>query len=86
MNTLNSLGYKYSGRDGVIKVSKESLIVMKGNKVYNIYFLQGSTVIGSIVVSSSNDLDLDTTQLQHMHWLLSESGMAILSKLGLLYN
>jgi hypothetical protein len=36
--------------------------MMQGNKVNDLYFLQGSTVTGSI------DVSLDTTQLWHM-WL-----------------
>ena len=63
LGTLDSLGYKYSGKGGVIWVSKGSLVIMKGNKVDGLYFLQGSTVIGSAVVSSSDDIDLDTTHL-----------------------
>jgi hypothetical protein len=33
MGTLNSFGYKYSDEGGGIRVSKGSLVVMKGNKV-----------------------------------------------------
>jgi hypothetical protein len=58
LGTLDSLGYKYSGEG-----SKGSLVIMKGNKVDDLYFLQGNTVIGSAIVSSSDDPDLDTTQL-----------------------
>jgi len=54
---LNSLEYKYSGEGGVIRVSKGSLVVMKGNKVDGLYYLQGSTVTSSAVVPSSDDLD-----------------------------
>jgi hypothetical protein len=61
LGTLDSLGYKYSG-EGVIRVWQGSLVMMQGNKVDGLYFLQGSTVTGSVDISS------DTTQLWHM-WL-----------------
>jgi hypothetical protein len=79
--TLDSLGYKYSGEGGVIRVSKGSLVVMKGNKVDGLYFLQGSIVTSSVIVSSSDDPDLDATRLWHMRLgHMSERGMTILSK------
>jgi hypothetical protein len=63
LGTLDFLGYKYSSEGGVIWVNKGSLVIMKGNKVDGLYFLQGSTMIGSAMVSSSNDPDLGTTYL-----------------------
>jgi hypothetical protein len=39
LGTLDSLGYKYYGEGGVIRVSKGSLVVMKGNKFDGLYFL-----------------------------------------------
>jgi hypothetical protein len=69
LGTLDSLGYKYSGEGGVIRVSNGSLVVMEGNKVDGLYFLQGSTVTGLDVVSSSDNLESDTTRL----WYISES-------------
>jgi hypothetical protein len=60
---------------------------MKGNKVDGLYFLQGSTVTGLADVSSSDDPDSDTTRLWHMRLgHMSERGMTILSKQGLLYD
>ncbi|GAV72192.1 hypothetical protein CFOL_v3_15681, partial [Cephalotus follicularis] len=50
---LDAKGYKYSGGDGVLKISRGAILFMKGLKVDNLYKLQGSTVIGSVVVSSS---------------------------------
>jgi len=48
-------------------------------------FLQGSVVTCSVAMSSSNDLDSDTTRLWHMRLgYMSERGMTILSKRGLL--
>ena len=45
-----------------------------------LYILQGSTVTG-VVVSLSEDPDLDTTHLYHMRlWHMSERGQYMLSK------
>ena len=85
LSTLDSLGYKYSDKGGVIQVSKGLLVIMKGNKVDDLYFLQGSTMTSSAAVSSSNDPDSDTTCLWHMQLgHMSERGMTILRKRGLL--
>jgi hypothetical protein len=39
---------------------------MKGNKTNGLYLLQGNTVIGLAVMSSSDDPDSGTTRLWHM--------------------
>jgi hypothetical protein len=44
LDSLDFLGYKYSDGGGVIRVSEGSLVVMEGNKINGLYFLQGSTV------------------------------------------
>jgi hypothetical protein len=81
LGTLNSLEYKYFDRGRVIRVNKGSLVVMKGNKIDGLYFLQGTMVINSIVVSSSNDPDSNTTRLWHVQLSqMNERGMRILSK------
>jgi hypothetical protein len=54
--TLDSLEYKYFGEGGVIWVCKGSLVIMQGNKVDGLYFLQESTVTGSVDVSSNTTL------------------------------
>jgi hypothetical protein len=53
-------------------------IVMKGSKVDDLYFFQGSMVTSLVVVSSLDDLDSITSRLWHMEL----GGMAILSKGG----
>jgi hypothetical protein len=60
LGTLDSLGYKYSGEGVIIQVSKGSLVMMQGNKVDVLYFLQGSTVTGLV------DLSSHITRLWHM--------------------
>jgi hypothetical protein len=47
LSTLDGKGYKYSGGDGVLKVSKGSLIVMRGDlKSTNLYSLRGTCRCG----------------------------------------
>jgi len=85
LGILDSNGYKFSAEGGVMRVSKDSLVVMKGKKADTLYILQGSTVIGDDVVSMSEDSDLDTTRLWHMRLgHMSEGGLHMLSKQGLL--
>jgi len=47
--------------NGILKVMKGSLIVMKGIKDMNLYYLKGSTVTGSLTASVVSDVD--ATQL-----------------------
>ena len=84
LGTLDSNAYKFSAEGGVLRVSKCSLVVMKGKKENTLYILQGSTVTGDAVVSISEDPDLDTTHLWHMQLEhMSERGLHVLSKQGL---
>jgi hypothetical protein len=55
LGTLDTLGYKYFGGGGVIRVSEGSLVVMEGNKIDGLYFLQSSTMTDSANVSSSDN-------------------------------
>ncbi|KAG8503336.1 hypothetical protein CXB51_001298 [Gossypium anomalum] len=86
LSTLDSKGYRYIAESGVLKISKGSLVVMKGQrKTAKLYVLQGSTVTGDAAVTSSSLSDDDITKLWHMclgH--MSENGMVELSKRGLL--
>jgi hypothetical protein len=67
-------------------VSKGSLIVMRGDLKYaNLYRLRGTTITGDAAVisnslSTSNATNLWNMRLGHM----SELGLAVLSKRGLL--
>ena len=42
-------------RDGVFKMIKGSMVVMKGFRRDNLYYLKGSTVTGQVETSSSSD-------------------------------
>ncbi|KAG8501441.1 hypothetical protein CXB51_003771 [Gossypium anomalum] len=85
LSTLDSKGYRYTAESGVLKISKGSLVVMKGQrKTAKLYVLQGSTVTGDAAVASSSLSDDDITKLWHMRLgHMSENGMVELSKRGL---
>ena len=84
LGTLESLGCKYSAEGGVLKVSKGYLVLLKANRIGSLYFLQGTVVTGSVVVSSSM-VENDATKLWHMRLgHMSEKGMHLLSKQGYL--
>ncbi|KAJ9563977.1 LOW QUALITY PROTEIN: hypothetical protein OSB04_009137 [Centaurea solstitialis] len=86
LGVLDKKGFKYSGGGGVIRVTKGALVVMKGVMKGTLYFLEGSTIVGSAAPAHSlveNESDL--TRLWHMRLgHVSEKGMVILSKKGLL--
>ena len=89
LSTLDKKGYKFSGSNGVLKVSKGSLIVMKGDlRAAELYHLQGTTIIGDAAVSShSSSSDSDVTNIWHKRLgHMSEHGLVILSKKGFLHG
>ncbi|KAG8485766.1 hypothetical protein CXB51_019104 [Gossypium anomalum] len=67
LSILDSKGYRYTTESGVLKISKGSLVVMKGQrKIAKLDVLQGSTVTGDATVASSCLSDDDITKLWHM--------------------
>jgi len=66
LGTLEALGCKYTAEGGVMKVSRSALVVMKACRSGSLYILQGTTVTGSVAVSSSSLSDSDITKLWHM--------------------
>jgi len=57
VGALEALGLMISIRDGVLKMIKGSMVVMKGVRRNNLYYLKGSTVTGQVETSSSSDDD-----------------------------
>ena len=55
VGALEALGLVISVRDGVLKMIKDSMMVMKGVRRNNLYYLKGSTVTGQVETSSSSD-------------------------------
>ena len=76
-------GFSWKGEKGFLKVSKGSLVVMKGVKDRSLYLLQGSTVIGmatTMMELGKNSLAiLWHKRLGHV----SERGMHEIEKQGL---
>ena len=52
---LETLGHVVSIRDGVLKMTKSSMVVMKGVHRNNLYYLKGSTITGQLEISISSD-------------------------------
>ncbi|GAV85826.1 gag_pre-integrs domain-containing protein/UBN2_2 domain-containing protein, partial [Cephalotus follicularis] len=86
LGVLDSHCCKFADENGIRKVLRGALVIMKGKKIDRLYQLQGNTVLGTATVaSSSGDKDADTTRLWHMRLgHMSERGLQILSKKGLL--
>ena len=87
MSALDAKGYKYSGGDSVLKVTKGSLVVMKGDlsSTNGLYYLRGATVSGNATPVISKNSDCDAANLWHMRLgHMSELGLAELNKRGLL--
>ncbi|BBN69538.1 hypothetical protein Prudu_1005S000200 [Prunus dulcis] len=64
LGALESKGLKITMEGGVLKAVHGALVVMKGTRRNNLYFLQGSTVIGGAAVTEA--ADADSTRLWHM--------------------
>src|SRR3954468_13356783 len=46
LGALEAQGFRFSGEDGVIKVSRGSMTVLKGERVANLYRMKGSIIAG----------------------------------------
>ncbi|KAE8725588.1 hypothetical protein F3Y22_tig00008386pilonHSYRG00069 [Hibiscus syriacus] len=84
LGALESKGSVVTMRDGVLKVTYGVLVMMKGIRKNNLYYYQGSKIIGVVTAASGGD-DLDATQLWHMRLgHAGEKSLQILAKKGLL--
>uniref|UniRef100_A0A2N9J8T4 CCHC-type domain-containing protein n=1 Tax=Fagus sylvatica TaxID=28930 RepID=A0A2N9J8T4_FAGSY len=85
LGVLDDLGYSYSTKGGVMKITKGTLLVMKGRKVNQLYRLIGNTVVGGAAVITSTKSSTDDTKLWHMRLgHIGERGMLELQKRNLL--
>ena len=64
VGALKTFGLGVSIKDGVLKMTKGSMVVLKGIRQNNLYYLKSSTVTGH--VTTSTDTDVDSTRLWHM--------------------
>ena len=55
MGTLEASGIVISVRDGDLRMIKGSMVVMKGVRRDNLYYLKGSTITDQVETSSSSD-------------------------------
>jgi len=55
VDALEALGHGVSVRDGVLKMTRGSMVVLKGVRRNNLYYLMGSTVIRQVATSISSD-------------------------------
>lgn len=71
--------------DRVLKIVSGALVLIKGIKKNNLYYLQGNTVIRAIATISWENKDYKIARLWHMHlWYPSEKALQNLVKQGLL--
>ena len=85
LGVLDDLGYSYSSKGGIMKVTKGALMVMKGQKISTLYRLIGNIVVGRVVVTTSVESSIDDTKLWHMRLgHIGERGMLELHKRNLL--
>ena len=63
LSILDAEGYKHTGEGGLLKISKGDLVVMKDHqKIAMLYVMQGSTIIGDVVVASCSLSEDDITK------------------------
>ena len=85
LSTLDAIGYRYSSEGGVLKVSKGTLVVLKGQLLHDIYTLMGITCISEVAAATTPMVVEDITKLWHMKLgHVSQKGLELLIKRGLL--
>ena len=77
VGTLEALGHGVSIRDGVLKMTRGSMVVLKGVRRNNLYYLMGSTVTGRVATSiSSGDVCTQVTdtklELEDVYFEINE--------------
>ena len=84
LGALDNNGYRCIHEKGVLRVTLDAQVVMKGKKVESLYELTGSTIEGSACVGSSMK-KADHSKLWHLRLgHMSEKGLLELSKKSLL--
>jgi len=84
LGTLETNGCRISMKNGILKVIKGAMVLIKGLRQESLYILQGTGVIGAVAVCIT-PADVAATRLWHMRLgYMSEKGMTILSKKGYL--
>lgn len=78
VGALEAKGYKVVIEAEILKISRGALVVMRGVRHHNLYFLQGKTVTGTMAVA---DDSVDATILWHRR--LTHAGEASLQALAM---
>ena len=85
LRVLEDLGYSYLSKGGIMKITKGTLMVMKGQKVSTLYRLIRNTIVERVVVTTPMESSTDDTKLWHMRLgHIGECGMLELHKRNLL--
>ena len=66
LRVLEDLGYSYSSKGGIMKITKGTLMVMKGQKVSTLYRLIRNTIVERVVVTTLVESSTDDIKLWHM--------------------
>jgi len=77
LGVLDSNGYKFTSQNGVLKVSKGALVVMKAEKVGNLYRLKRSTWVSEAATVSKKEEE-GTCRWHHRLGHISEKGLHVL--------
>jgi len=80
LGALEAQGYKFSGADGVLKVTKGFMMVLKEERTMNLYKVITSVMIGDAFVATKDTSRLWYIRLEHM----SERGLQALHNKGVL--
>lgn len=80
LGTLEEKGFRFQSEDGVMKIISGALVVMKGVRKNNrLYHYQGTTIIGTAAVASSDEQESEAAKLWHMR--LGHAGQKSLNQL-----
>ncbi|CAA0828820.1 Unknown protein, partial [Striga hermonthica] len=66
LGALESKGLVVTLRDGVMKATSGSLVVMKDIRRNNLYYYEGDTVVGTVTVADSTNKESEAVKLWHM--------------------
>ncbi|KAL5850870.1 hypothetical protein ACOSQ4_008883 [Xanthoceras sorbifolium] len=85
LGVLESKGLIVTMRDGILKITSGALVMLKGTRKNNLYYYDGSTIVGTAAVATLDDEESDVTRLWHMRLgHAGEKSLQILVKQGLL--
>ena len=65
LDTLKINGCKFTEQNRIMKISKDALTITKAKKSESLYVLQGKTITGIAIVSTSSMSEEDITKLWH---------------------